>query len=101
MKKTTKVIISAGIATLLSHTACAQSGIYISGALGWSQQQGMPTPKDIGAISESTQPFSGNISLGYNHDFSTFFGLGLEAGWSHFASTTYDSSMGGSEKLRS
>lgn len=78
------------VALALCQTTFAQSGIYITGETGYSQQSNTP---DLNSIimqnsSQSHAPI-GRISIGYLHDFNDWIGFGFETGAGWYQGTTY------------
>lgn len=77
---------------LYAGNASAQSGVYLSGGLGWSTQSGMPTQADLaseGATQKSDENFTGRASVGFNYDMNAMLGLAPELGWGHYSDTNY------------
>lgn len=89
MNKTSIIALSA-LTFIFAETVSAKSGVYVAGAFGASEQVGMPNQSEVpGATEDSTNPFSGLISVGYNYDWCSLLGIGAEIGWGHYASTNY------------
>lgn len=88
MKKT---LITA-CALVLCQATLAQSGIYITGETGYSQQSNTPDITTITTAQNSSQSHMpiGRISIGYLHDFNDWLGFGFETGAGWYRGITYN-----------
>lgn len=71
--------------------AQAVSGIYVSLDGGWAHQTGLPSVELVNAtsMSQSQEPNAYRGGIGYNHDFTRYFGMGVEVGAGRFGQATY------------
>jgi len=83
--------IIALFALILCSATYAQSGIYITGETGYSQQGNTPNLASTMAQSSSQSHLPiGRLSIGYLHDFNDWLGFGFETGAGWYQGTTYD-----------
>jgi opacity protein-like surface antigen len=76
---------------LSSLSAFATSGIYLTLESGIGNQTGLPSAAEIGAIRSRTTliPSAYRAGLGYNHDFSSSIGIGLDFALGRYGNKTY------------
>lgn len=76
--------------------AQAVSGIYLWGEGGWAEQTNLPAADAVMAQRFHTDlPLGLRASVGYNHDFNPYFGLGLEVGTAYYGHGVYEFSQQG------
>lgn len=88
-KKSYKILLCLAclIAPVLSE---AVSALYLEGDLGYATQNGLPDALQAAATSLDEHNFGYRGAIGYNHDFSNLFGLGLEAGLGKYGDAQYN-----------
>jgi hypothetical protein len=71
--------------------AQAVNGIYLWVEGGWAQQNNLPSPEQVMAQNlHSDLPIGLRASVGYNHDFFSHFGVGLEVAAGHYGDSVYE-----------
>lgn len=70
--------------------AQAVNGIYLWGEGGYAQQTNLPSSDAVMAQNfHADLPLGLRASVGYNHDFTHYFGLGLEVGTAYYGHGIY------------
>lgn len=97
-----KIIFSAlTFLVLPSLSAQANSGVYGTLEAGIGAQQGLPSEAEAQAIYYDNSYPGWRASLGYNHDFNRYWGLGAEAALGKYGDTNYTYADGGSNEVKS
>ena len=97
-----KIIISAlTFLVLPCVTAQANSGVYGTLEAGLGTQQGLPSQAEANAVYYNNSSPGLRASLGYNHDFSKYWGLGAEAALGRYGDTNYTYADGTSNQIKS
>lgn len=101
MKK--KIFALAIFSLIHLNTTQAQNGIYLTLDGGFANQSGLPTESAVNAISLDTShaPNALRLGLGYNHDFNTLFGIGLDIGGGQYGKATYNYANGTNTSITS
>jgi OOP family OmpA-OmpF porin len=91
MKKTLLALTALSV-FCYSTFAHAYNGIYFTGEGGIATQSGLPSAESVGAESVTTsyRPNAVRLGVGYNHDLTRYFGLGINVGLGWYGKTTYD-----------
>lgn len=83
-------------------TAQARSGVYVTVDSGYGNQVGLPSQSDVGAVSvDNNNPPALRGALGYNYDFSSWFGLALEAALGKYGDLEYQFADGSTTTVKS
>lgn len=94
-------LLSIGLVTLtiITASAVAKQGSYLSGAIAYSQALGMPDMDTSSASSygdytmdQNSQNAGYRFSYGYSYDLTSFFGLGGELGYNNYGNEKYSAS---------
>lgn len=85
-----KMLFSIVCLTLLPISTYAQHGIYVTLGGGIAKQSGLPNALDVGALHAHSSLLSAyRFGLGYNHDISLQWGIGLDMAYAHYGNETY------------
>lgn len=86
------LISSAALLALYAANAAAYNGIYLTGEGGIAAQTGLPSAFKVGADSVTTSysPNALRFGVGYNHDLTCRFGIGMNIGLGWYGNTIYD-----------
>jgi OOP family OmpA-OmpF porin len=96
-------LLTAAVATFGFTTAQAQNGIYMAIDAGIAKQNGLNSQTDANVtdVNTSYSPNAVRLSTGYNHDFNSHFGIGLDVALAQYGKTTYTYNSGGKTDVTS
>jgi hypothetical protein len=91
MKYLPTKLILISIAVLTASTAQATNGIFVTLESGIATQTGLPAPDTVNASSLATSltPLALRGGVGYNHDITSYLGLGMNVGLGQYGNSTY------------
>ena len=90
LKSVSRIILGVAF-NLFMLQAHAVSGIYLWGEGGWAEQTNLPSADSVMAQSfHHDLPVGLRASVGYNHDFNHYFGLGVEVGAAYYGHGVYE-----------
>ena len=68
----------------------SHDGIFFTVEGGWASPSDMPSSNEVGAFKVNSSNFPVfRASLGYMHDFTPYYGLGIEAGFADYGNYDY------------
>lgn len=96
-----KCFLIAGLLLLPILGAQAVNGVYVTVEGGYGNLDGLPSQEAANAVNLDNNNVGYRGALGYNHDFFTHFGIGLEAALGKYGDSVYTYADGSSNTIKS